>query len=154
CSWRPASRKKPWWRAASGRRSRWYQPRERIEARAMGQESRFCPSFGKPLLPLLSLEAAGHAIMPLRMERLPGQGREPPWLLSHPTGALQEPWSALRAFAGTWRGTMDDDVNTYSEFLHSLPPDRVLPCLRQDLVSPDEKQRQAAVAYLRQSIVF
>ena len=49
---------------------------------------------------------------------------------------------------------MDDDVNTYSEFLHSLPPDRVLPCLRQDLVSPDEKQRQAAVAYLRQSIVF
>jgi hypothetical protein len=49
---------------------------------------------------------------------------------------------------------MDDDVNTYAAFLHSLPPDRVLPSLRQDLVSPDEKQRRAAVAFLRQSIVF
>jgi hypothetical protein len=49
---------------------------------------------------------------------------------------------------------MDDDVNTYSAFLHSLPPDRVLPSLRQDLVSRDESRRQAAVAYLRQSILF
>jgi hypothetical protein len=49
---------------------------------------------------------------------------------------------------------MDDNVNTYSAFLRSLPPDRVLPSLRQDLVSRDENQRQAAVTFLSQSILF
>src|SRR5262245_17026809 len=49
---------------------------------------------------------------------------------------------------------MDNDANAYSAFLHSLPSDRVLPSQCQDLVSRDEKQRQAAVAYLRQSNLF
>ena len=49
---------------------------------------------------------------------------------------------------------MDADVSAYAAFLLSLPPDRVLPCLRQDLVSSNESQRRAAIAYLSQSILF
>jgi len=49
---------------------------------------------------------------------------------------------------------MDANTDAYAAFLLSQPPDRVLPCLRQDLVRLDEWWRPAAVAYLRQSILF
>jgi hypothetical protein len=45
----------------------------------------------------------------------------------------------------------EPDANAYFDFLVSLAPDRVLPSLRQDLASPDESRRQAAVAYLARS---
>jgi hypothetical protein len=35
---------------------------------------------------------------------------------------------------------MDGNADAYSAFLHSLPPDRVLPSQCQDLVSRDENQ--------------
>jgi hypothetical protein len=46
---------------------------------------------------------------------------------------------------------MDGDADAYFALLSSMTPDQVLPCLREDLVSPDEDRRRTAVAYVSRS---